>query len=164
MTIVNQAPYLRVSRGFPLEINALAQEISKSYLEIANAVNTRTIGVFPVNRQAITGDSWFISGSNRQQTLRQVYTFTSTGNVPHGINILGISQMSPHCYGSFYDISSKQYGAIYASDVPIAGQVSFYITPNSSLSTLDGNIVIISGAGAPAISKGIIVLEWIANV
>lgn len=164
MTIVNQAPYLRVSRGFPLEINALTQEISKTYLEIANAVNARTIGIFPVNRQAITGDSWFISGSTRQQTLRQIYTFTSTGNVPHGINILGISQLSPYCYGSFYDPLNNQYGAIYASSVAIAGQVSFYVTPNSSLSTLDGNIVIQSGVGAPTISNGIIVLEWIAII
>lgn len=166
--IINQVPYLRASREFPDDIYQLTQEVSKSYLEIANAVNSRTIGIFPVNNQAITGDTWFISGSRRQQTLRQVYVFTTPGafpfNILHGIDVLGVSQFSPHCYGSFYDAADISYGIIYGSSVAIAGQISFYITPNTTTNLRDGNIVLLSGVGAPTISSGIIVLEWIANI
>jgi hypothetical protein len=151
---VNQVPYLRVSREFPEDAKMLTQECSKSYLDIAGAVNERTIGIFPQNRPAIGGESWFFNGRGKQQNLRQVYTFTATGNIAHGINLAGISQISPKSYGSYTD-GTNYYGVIYASSVAIAGQVSFYITPT--------NIVVQAGAGAPSITQGTIVLEWIAN-
>jgi len=152
--ITNQVAYLRTSREFPEEIKELAFQVSKSYIDIANAVNTRTIGIYAVNKSSITGDSWFLT-SKKQQTLRQVYTFTSTGNIPHGINISSVFRFSPNSYGSFTD-GTNYYGAIYASSTAIAGQVSFYITPT--------NIVVLAGGGAPTISSGIIVLEWLSQV
>lgn len=152
--VVNQVPYLRTSREFPDESTELADEVNKSYIDIANAVNSRTIGIFPTTRPAITGESWFITNNQKQQSLRQVYTFTTTGNVAHGIPISSISQISKS-YGSFTD-ATNYYGAIYASNVAIAGQISYYITAT--------NIVILSGAGAPTISSGIIVIEWLSKV
>jgi len=152
--ITNQVAFLRTSREFPEEIKELAFQVSKSYIDIANAVNSRTIGIYAVTRASITGDSWFLT-SKKQQTLRQVYTFTAAGNIPHGINISSVFAFSPNSYGSFTD-GTNYYGAIYASSTAIAGQVSFYVTPT--------NIVVLSGAGAPTISSGIIVLEWISQV
>jgi hypothetical protein len=150
--IVNQSPYLRTSRDFPNELRELGIVISKSYIEVASAVNLRTIGIFPTNRSALTGESWFIT-SQKQQTLRQVYTFTSAGNIPHGLDLAAIYAFTKP-FGSFTD-GTNWYGAIYGSNVAIAGQVSFYITPV--------NIVILS-VGAPAIVSGIIVLEWLSFV
>jgi hypothetical protein len=161
--VINQAPFLRTSRNFPNEINQLTVEINRSYVDIANNVNNRTIGLFPTNRPAVNGESWFITNNQRQQGFRQIYTFTSTGSIPHYINILDISLISPKCYGSFRDSSNNYYGCIFASNASIPGQVSFYITPNSSISALDGNIVILAGAGAPTIQSGIIVIEWISD-
>lgn len=152
--VVNQVAYLRTSRLFPEEIYKLTVELNKSYLDIANAVNVRTIGIFPVNRPAIGGESWFLTNNQRQQNFRQVYSFTSTGSVPHGIDLNLISQFSKPS-GSFTD-GTNYYGAIYGSNTAIVGQVSFYITPT--------NIVILAGAGAPAISSGIIILEWLSDV
>lgn len=171
MNIINRSPYLRTSREYPEDnVSQLVQEINKSYLDIATAVNDRTIGIFPVNRPAITGESWFITGNRRQQTLRQVYTITnaiySSGSILHGINILGISQMSPFCYGSYLDTSGNYNGFIYGSSsaTSIPGQISFYITPNSAGNVLDGTIVFVTDGAAPTFSSGTIVLQWIANI
>jgi hypothetical protein len=150
--VTNSAPYLRTSRNFPFEIQPLVVEVNRSYLDIASKVNERTIGVFPTNTPAITGERWFLTTS-AQQTLRQIYPFTATGNIPHGINFSNVSQFTK-CSGSYTD-TTNWYGAIYASSLAITGQVSFYVTPT--------NIVVLAGAGAPTISTGTIVLEWTTN-
>jgi hypothetical protein len=160
--IINQMPFIRATREFPEDLNLLTQEVNQAYLDTAQAVNDRTIGIYPLNKRAITGNSYFLSGKAKQQSFRQVYRFTGAGNILHGINILGIEGMSPFCYGTYKDAANNWYGVIYATSVPIAGQVSFYITPNTSSAVLDGNIVVIVDAGAPAVVSGIIVLEWIA--
>lgn len=148
------APYLREQRQFPSsELKLLASQVDQAYIDIASKVNNRTISTFPVNVQIVTGERWFITGQpQQQQTLRQVYLFTAAGNVPHGISFTSVSAFTK-CQGSFTD-GTNYYGAIYGSNVAIAGQVSFYITP--------ANIVILSGAGAPTISSGIIILEWLS--
>lgn len=152
--VFNQSPYLRTSRNFPTEINQLTVEVNKSYVDVANAVNARTIGIFPTNKPSINGESWYIS-SSRQQALRQVYSFKATGNIAHNLNWPSVSYVSPKSYGSFTD-GTNWYGCVYASNTAIAGQVSFYVTST--------NIVVIAGAGAPAITSGLIVLEWISKV
>lgn len=149
----NQTPYLRTTREFPVEAQALSVELTKTYLDVAASVNQRTIGIFTTNKPSIDGESWFLSGQ-KQQGLRQVYTFTATGNIPHGINLSEISQFTKPS-GSFTD-GTNYYGAIYAGSTTIAGQVSFYITPT--------NIVLQAGAGAPSITSGTIILEWISAV
>lgn len=155
--IANQTPYLRTSRNFPENNNqALVVEINRAYLDTAEKMNDRTIGLYPTSTAAITGDKWYLAGGNsRQQTLRQVYTFTAAGNIAHGINFSSVSQISPNSYGSFTD-GTNWYGAIYASSTAIAAQVSFYVTST--------NIVVLAGAAAPSITNGTIVLEWLSQV
>ncbi len=151
--ISNTVAYLRTSRSFTEEPKALCRDISKAYIDIANAINVRTIGIFSTNKASITGESWYLT-SSKQQSLRQIYTFTAAGNVPHNLNFDEIDQFTKPS-GSFTD-GTKYYGAIYASDVAIAGQVSFYLTPT--------DIVILVGVGSPVIVKGIIILEWLSDV
>lgn len=151
--VVNQVAYLRTTRDFPDDPQALRIELLKGYIDTANAVNARTIGLFPTNRPAINGEEWFLTGA-KQQALRQVYTFTAAGNIPHNLNISQIPSFT-RGFGAFTD-GTNWYGVIFGSNTAIAGQVSFYITPT--------NIVVLSGAGAPSITSGLIVIEWIANV
>lgn len=154
-TPFNQSAFLRVQRSFPEDSQALSVELSKAYIDIAQNVNRRTIGVF-ANTSTITGNSWFLTGgSNKQQTLRQVYPFTTAANIPHGIILANITGFVPTCYGSFTD-GTNWYGLIFASNVAIAGQRTFYVDPT--------NIVMLAGAGAPAIVSGWIVLEWLSKV
>lgn len=151
--VISDSPFLRTSRSFPEEAQPLAVEINRSYVDIAQKVNDRVIGFFSTNRPAQTGESWFIT-SQRQRSLRQLYLFTAAGNIPHGINWQSVALISPRSYGTFTD-GTNWYGAIYASNTAIAGQVSFYVT--------NTNIVVLSGGGAPVITQGYINLEWVAN-
>lgn len=158
--VVNQVAYLITTRNFPEQAKDLSVELSRTYIDIANAVNNRTIGLFPTNRPAISGNSYFISNNQKNQSQRQVFTFTSTANIPHPI----VYNQTPYIgamYGQ-YTNGTNWYGLIHGTSVAIAGQISFYLTPNAG--TTPGNIVFVLGAGAPALTKGIIVLEWLSNV
>ncbi len=152
--IPNQVAFLRTSRSFPEDPQQLSVELDRMYLDVATAVNSRTIGIFAPNRPSVTGDSWFVNKNTKQQSSRQVYSFTAAGNIAHKISWGSVSSISPKSYGTFTD-STNWYGCIYGSSVSIAGQISFYVTPT--------NIVVLSGAGAPDITSGFIVLEWISN-
>lgn len=154
-------PYLRNQRQFPTENpQALQVELDKTYIDVSLAVNNRTIGLFPVTQMATTGETWYLKGPNqRQQGQRQVYTFTATGNLPH--NLPSAISTIIRGFGTYTD-GTNTYGLIFGSNTTIAGQVSFYVTP--SVGTTSGNIVIAAGAGAPSITSGVVVLEWLANV
>lgn len=149
-------PYLPLQRNFPNDSpQELGVELDKAYVDIAQRVNERTIGLYAINYQTVTGNRWFLAGQpKRQQTLRQVYIFTTTASIPHGINFTKISRFTL-TYGNFTD-STNWYGLISGSNVAIAGQISFYLTPT--------NIVFLVGAGAPAITNGSIVLEWLSQL
>jgi hypothetical protein len=151
--IVNQVSYLRTSRQFPQAIPQLTVELTNTYIEVANAVNNRIISIFPTNIPAITGENWFIA-NQRQQTFRQVFTFTTTAPIPHGINLKQIDRFTRN-FGQYTD-STNWYGLPNSTTVAIAGQITFYIDPT--------NIVFLVGALAPPIAKGNIVLEWLTNI
>jgi len=154
---IQQTPYMRLQRNFPSHnIQALVIEIDRFHIEAATRVNAREIGIYPVGFPSINGQQWFLAGqANKQQALRQVYQFTGTGNIPHGINWASVALISPLSYGTFTD-GTNWYGAVYDSNTAVAGQVSFYVTPT--------NIVVIAGAGAPTITNGYINLEWVSKV
>lgn len=155
-TNLQVSPYLKSQWQFPYEdLRGLSTQIDISYIDISQKVNARTIGTFAVNFPLVTGERWYLNGATTPfQGLRQVYTFTGAGNIPHGINFTAISQFTSKCYGSYTD-GTNWYGAIYASSVGIAGQVTFSITPT--------NIVVLVDAAAPAVTSGTIVLEWLSQ-
>jgi len=151
--VVNQVAYLRTTREFPEEIHQLAVEINKAYVDTADAVNSRTISIFPTTRPAINGENWFITANRRQQGFRQIYPFTAAGNITHGINVANIYGFTK-IYGTFTD-GTNWYPLPYVDVIAANNQVSIYVN--------NTNIVITQGAGAPpAITKGLVVLEWIS--
>lgn len=150
-----KAPFLRTSWQFPDDnAQALSVQIDRAYLAIANSVNAREIGLFPTSSPISNGKSWFVNSSRSQAGLREVFSFSTSGSIPHNLSWSSIAAFEG-CYGSFTD-GTNWYGIIFGSNVAVAGQISFYLTPT--------NIVILAGAGAPSITNGIIVLEWISNV
>jgi hypothetical protein len=159
-SVVNNVPYLRTTREFPLDPNKLTQEVSKSYLDIANAVNSRTIGIYPKNKPSITGNNYFLN-SGRQQSLRQVYTFGAIANgstIDLGFKLASINQIIL-MYGTYLS-GTSYFGLIPADTTAITGQISFYIAVNGSSTSSD---VITFVVDAPSITSGSIVVEWIAN-
>ena len=151
----HRQPYLKLQWQFPNnEAKDLSSQVDKAYVDIALKVNQRIIGTYAVNFFSVTGERWFFSGSSTgQQSLRREYPFTAAGNIPHGLTWTDVSSISPRSYGTFTD-GTNWYGCIYGSSVAIAGEVSFYVTPT--------NIVVLSGAGAPAITSGYINLEFLS--
>jgi len=151
--IINVTPYIKSSREFPADVNQLSVILTRSYVELATAINLRTIGLFSVNKAVITGESWYVENNQRQQSLRKVFVFTTTANIPHNIDFTTLSRFV-RLFGAYTE-GTNWYGLIAGSNVAIAGQISFYITPT--------DIVFLVGAGAPALTKGNIVLEWLSN-
>ena len=153
-SILNTGNFLRTTRNFPEDPQALTVEINKSYLDIANQVNNRICGIYGSGSQIITGESWFLDGNaGSQNTIRQVYMFSGAGAFDHGINWASVSMISPKSSGTYFD-GANWYGAIYSGSSAISGQISFYVTPTQ--------IVILSGSGAPVPTSGMIVLEWLS--
>lgn len=128
-------------------------QANKAFVDTANAVNSRTIGIFPTSRPAINGEAWFLTANQKQEALRQVYPVTSTSAINHGITVVTLSQFI-RCWGNFTD-GTNAYGLIFGSSVAIAGQISFYITPTQ--------IVFLIGAGSPAFTSGTVILEWLSQ-
>jgi len=152
--IVNPVSFLRTSREFPSDPDRLTLQINKSWVDIANAVNARMIGIFSVNQPSVTGEEWFIFANQRQQSLRQVFTFSSTSSITHNININSISQFT-RCWGQYTD-GTNSYGLVWGTSTSTAGLITFFITTTQ--------IIFVLGAGAPALSSGKIVLEWLSSV
>lgn len=154
MSNLQSTPYLREQRNFPTtDTQALQVEVDKAYIDIAQKVNARTIGVFALNNQVANGNVWYLRGAQqRQQALQQVYTFTSTANIPHNLNFSQIDQFVS-MYGQYTD-GTNWYGLIAGTDGgTIPNQISFYLTPTDIIFEVD--------AGAPSLSSGNIVLEWL---
>lgn len=156
--IANQVHYLRTSREFPEDLHQLTVQVNKSYVEIALAVNDRIIGIFSTNKSAVTGESWFLT-SRRQQTLRQVYQFTSFSSplsIPHGI-IFDQTPGFTRIYGTSTD-GTKWYPLPYVDVAAVNDQINIVLDSTNIVITGGG------GAGQPAITSGFIVLEWLTNV
>jgi hypothetical protein len=154
-TTIQTSPYLREQFQFPsTDLKTLAVQVDHIYLDIAQKVNSRTIGIFPVNFNAITGESWYLSGSSqKQQTLRQVYQFTSVGSIAHGLNFADIAGFT-RIYGAITN-GSNWYPLPYVDVNAANNQVNVIVTPT--------NILISAGGGAPpAITSGWVVLEWLS--
>lgn len=165
MTVnIQQSPYLPRQRNFPNDnAQALGVEIDKTYIDIAQRVNARTIGIYTVNFSTITGESWYLQGQpRRRQSLRQVYEFTTLANIDLGFKLDQTSGISL-AYGEYFDAATGNwYGFIFASNVAIAGQRTFYFLNTASTTT--DQIVLLAGAGAPAFTRGRIIVEWLSNI
>lgn len=152
-----QAPYLRNQRQFPNEnLKDLSKEVDLAYIDIASKVNERSIGIYAVNYSMVTGDQWYLTGSNqKQQTLRRLYTFTAAGNIAHGLTLTQLSAITK-IYGTFTD-GTNWLPLPYVDVISVTNQVNVYVSPT--------NIVITAGAGTPpTITSGYVVLEWLSQV
>lgn len=160
MTVTLQSsPFLRIQRKFPFEdVKTLSSQVDHAYIDIATKVNARTIGLFALNLQVQTGETWNLSGSSTEQkSLRKVFTFTTTASIPHGIDLTTVSYFTNN-YGQYLDVNGDWSGLISGSSsaTTIPGQISFFVDPN--------NIVFRVDAAAPTpIVKGVLVLQWISQ-
>lgn len=150
---VNQNPLLRGSREFPTDSEDLAQEVNKSYVDVATAVNLRTIGLFPNTRAAITGENWYIIGTQKQQTIREVYPITSYASFNHNIDTTKIDKFSV-IRGMGYNATAGEYWPLpYINGTSATGSVGMAVNTTQ--------VTFSAGGTAPAIQSGFVLLEWL---
>lgn len=156
---IQQQPYLRRQRNFPTkDLFELAQESDKTYIDIAQKVNERTIGTFSINTSIVTGEAWYVKGSSKkQQTLRRLYLITpnNEGIMGHGIEMNGFDGFT-RIYGSFTD-GIDWYPLPYVSVTSVTNQVGIKITDSQIQVTQGG------GASQPVVASGWIILEWLSR-
>lgn len=156
------SPFLRTSRSFPKEVDQLSVEVNKSYLDIANCVNSRIISIFPTNRPIVTGESWYIKNNQKQQTFRQVYPFGAIApgtelDIPHGItNFVQFTKI----YGTVITNVPDYRPLPYVDPITLTTSMTILVGTVAGI----GQIRIVLGTTAPAVISGIAVLEWIVNV
>jgi len=153
---LQQVPYLRQQRQFPYDdLRELANQVDQAYIDIAQKVNSRVIGIFASGNQIVTGEQWYLFGQpTKQQTIRQIYSFTAAGSIAHGINFSTITTF-PRIFGGFTD-GTNWYPLPYVDVIAANNQVNLYLTPT--------NIVITAGGGSPpSITSGVVVLEWLSQ-
>lgn len=114
----------------------------------------RTIGLFPVNRPAITGEGWFISQNQKQETLRQVFLVSAgTPAITHNIPFF-IPANATRCFGSYTDAAGNGYSLVFGTSTATPGLITFYLTTSQ--------IVFVVGAGAPVLTTGRVVIEYLS--
>lgn len=151
--ILNRSPYVRTTREFPSDPDLLRLEINRSYIDLANGINNRTIADHTTGRAAQTGENWYLFNNKKQQGFRQVYTFTASGNIAHGLSVSSFYGFVK-IYGMFTD-GTNWYPLPHVDVTNVANQVSVSVTST--------NIVITRGASAPSITSGTVVLEFLSN-
>lgn len=151
--IANRLPFVRLTRHFPEELPLLVREVTKAWEDMATAMNNRTISVFPTAKPALSGENWFLTGARAFESKRQVFTFTSLSAINHGIDFDSVEYFT-RCYGEYTD-GTNWYGIISGTSSTVSGQLLFFVTPTAITFVQDGT--------QPALTKGIITLEWISK-
>lgn len=159
MASFSQSPFLITSRKFPQDNKPeLESVLTKSYTEVALAVNARTIGLFQTV-QTNTGNQYFQTGDpqSRTQSFRKIFRFGAiaagaTLNITHDISgITECTSISGTC----------------VTDVPDFRPIPFVSVANVneqiSIVVDDTQITLVNGAGSPNIVRGIVVLEYLLN-
>ncbi len=163
----NRQPFLITSRFFPTDGDRLSPVLNKTYIETAQAVNAKVNGSYePI--EVITGEKWFedtIQGEQivRRQTYRKFFRFGAiaagaTLNILHEILELDeFTKIYGTCQTDFPDFRSLDY----ASATAVTEQIELKVTNDLPPLPLDQNIIIINGATAPNIVRGIVVVEYL---
>jgi len=154
-----QSPYLPKQRNFPNNnAQALGVELDKSYIDIAGKVNEKVIGVYALETQLVTGETWYIYKNKRQQTLRRVYIFDVIEPGAELTIVHGITDIQ---------IFTKIYGTV-VTDIPDYRPLPYVdvtdITKCMAILVDVTEIKITLGAAADKVQSGLVVLEWITQL
>ncbi len=144
-------PFLPTSTFFPEDFEQFRIKFLELYRNIANTTNTREVGIFD-EVEFLTGEQWFEPGNSQQKrrTFRRAYSISSSGAFDHGLS--GIT-LYTRIYGSATN------GTIF---FPIP-YVSIVLAEQIQIQVNSTQVVITSGGSAPAITNGIVVLEFLKN-
>ena len=164
MSAPNSRPsFVSPAETLPQDPSQLLIKLTSMHTDVANAVNIREIALYQQDQEIVTGQQFSVIGSNRQKNLafRKVYYFGAiaagaTLNIPHNItNLVQCTNIYGTCITDIVD-----YRPIpYSSTAAVNQQISIRVFP--SIPAVNAFIEIINGAGAPNITSGIVVLEYL---
>jgi len=149
---IHTTPYIETTKRFPQDPALLEGVLSKMYVDVANGVNARVIGIYEL-ASVITGERWFSNNSSnintKRQTQRKVFQFSDASLVfSHGLS--GVTAFT-RIYGTFTD-GTLSYPLPYVSPTA-ANQVGVSVSSTQ--------VTVTKGAGAPAIISGFVILEYL---
>lgn len=155
-------PFIATSTYFPDDYNSFREKFLELYRDLANTVNTRDVGVFDLD-EFLTGQNWFTSGNPqiKRKTFRKCFVI---GAIAAGGTLTfahGITQYSPLTFTHGWGEVITNAATFNKRPVPYASAT--LVTDQIQLDYDDTNVRIINGATAPAISSGLIVLEYLKN-
>ena len=153
-----QSNQLPISFEFPLEQDEFRNTVDNTYKRIANSVNTKVGGLYPLQeiaafKQYYTANDPFVF----RNVYRKIFSFGAiaagaTLLIPHGITTFTeMTVIEGHCITDIID-----YRPIpYVSNANVNQQISIRVTST--------DIVIVNGSGAPNITQGTAILEYVKN-
>lgn len=149
--------YLPTTRVFTKDPTEMRNTLTDVYTEIANAVNIRDIALYDQS-EIINGQQYFFPNNpqRKRTAYRKVFSIGAiaagaTLNTAHGLTNVSIYT---RIYGTCIT-ATPDYRPIPYVSTTLNQQISIRVTAT--------NIVIVNGAGAPAITSGIVVLEYLKN-
>lgn len=151
--INSTSAYVNTSLYFPDDFNEFRVIFIQDRQRIAYAINVRDIGIFDTT-PTLSGEQWPdpSNAQNTKQPYRKMFFFSDASlNFAHGIS--GLVSCT-HIYGTATD-GTNFFPIPFVSTTAIANQIQLLVTPT--------NIVVTKGGGAPAITSGTIVLEYLLN-
>lgn len=151
--------FLRTTDIFPSDPKELLIHLTHSYTESAQAINVREICLYD-DTENLTGQQWFtLDPQVKKLTYRKCFAFGVIApgvTLPIAHNISNLVQFT-RIYGTCITNGPTTYRPIPYSSVAAANQGIEIYVDNA------GNIQIVNGAAAMAITSGLVVLEYLKN-
>lgn len=146
------APFVATYRQFPTDDpHNLERQLVNFHTQVAAAVNNRTISTFQTNIIP-NGERWFPSSGVVLRDGNRLVVQVADGTLTVAHNIPKINLVT-RLYGTFYD-GTNWWPLPYVDVTAANNQINIKVTST--------NVVVTKGAGAPpAISTGIVVVEWV---
>ena len=145
------SPFIPNYRDFPVgDDHNLQKQLVNSYTQVSSAVNNRVIGTYDTN-SVPNGQRWFNPGEQRQRDgFRKVFEFSDSSLIiNHGVTINQVTAI----YGIGFD-GTKWFNIPFVDVTSVTNQIGISVTATQ--------IIVVKGAGAPpAITSGILVLEYL---
>ncbi len=151
------APFLPTSQVFPEDESQRLIVLTDNFTSFSQAINQREIGIYETIEQ-LNGRQYFNSTNPEDKRFgyRKVFSFNAiavgaTLNIAH--NITGLTQVLEWNGGVIVAGGFRPIPRVSATDV----------TEQIQVDIVGANIVIVNGAAAPAITSGVVVLDYLKN-
>lgn len=157
MTTGSGSAFLSTAETYPEDMSQLLIKLTSVHTDIANSVNVREISQFQDGQEIINGQQFSTTGNAqvKRYAFRKMFYFgaIATGaTLPIAHGLAGFTAFT-HIYGTIITDVVDYRPLPYVDTAAIGNQISVGVDA--------ANIIIVSGATAPNVTSGIVVLEYL---